>query len=235
MSFIISFSIYFVENCEELSKKLSIPVVYTLQPGNTYHVFSAHDAAKQLLEFQVRNPETKYIIYQSENILSNFFQDKTYIRLMQQNSIFQYSPMIADTLLRRYGIPCASYFNWSYPDLSSDVKRDIKVLFFGSMTQKRHEILHQISQKYPITIVTDKFGKDLDEILLRTEWVLNISTYTNNALETHRINKAIACGCQVLSNPSCDDVMDKKYKEFIRFSRGRRVQDYVKALDKFVY
>jgi hypothetical protein len=230
--YVISFSHYFVENAEKLSDELGIPVVYYLQPDYTYHIFSAHDASKQLLDYQKENPKTKYIIYQSENIESCFFKDKNYIQLMKQNIVYQYSPMIAKYCLLKHGIDSASYFTWDYDYHFDKKKRDLNLLFFGTMTTKRLHILNEIQKIMDITIVTNCFGKDLNEILVKTKYVLNISAYENNALETHRINKALSCGCKVISNPSCDDAMNKKYKDLIIFTEGRTIGDYMKILEK---
>jgi len=35
------------------------------------------------------------------------------------------------------------------------------------------------------------------------------------ALESHRINKALACGCKVISLPSSDEDANKFYKDYI--------------------
>ena len=228
--YIISFSTYFVENAEFLSSQTKMPVVYELKPDFTYHIFSAHDAAPQLLCFQKEHPQTKYVIYQSENIESQFFKDKDYINLLKENTVYQYSPMIAKYCLNKHRIECASYFSFDYAPIDSPMVRDINVLFFGTMTKKRYNILAAIQQKFDITIVTNCFGQELEETLLRTKYVLNISAYDNNALETHRINKALACGCKVISNPSYDNDMDRKYKDIIVWTKGRTVHDYMKAL-----
>ena len=226
---IISFSHYFVENCEYLSRQTQMPIVYQLQPNYTYHVFSAHDAAPQLLCFQKEHPGTKYIIYQSENIDSACFKNPHYIRLLKENTVFQYSPMIARFCLKKHRIECASFFTFDYPPLEGR-ERDIKILFFGTMTRKRYDLIGAIQKWFDVTVLTNCFGKELEEALLRTRYVLNISAYDNNALETHRINKAIACGCKVISNPSCDKEMDAKYKDIIIWTKGRTLHDYNKAL-----
>lgn len=229
--YVISFSPYFVENSEQLSNDLNIPVVYYLQPDYTYHVFSSHDASKQLLDFQNEHPKTKYIIYQSENIDSHFFKDKQYIELMKRNIVYQYSPMIAKYCLTTHGIECGNFFTWDYVYLADKRKRDLDVIFFGTMTKRRFQIIKEIQKKYPIIPITQCFGKEMENILLRTKYVINISAYENNALETHRINKALACGCKVISNPSADHEMNKKYEKLITFTNGRHVADYIHAID----
>jgi hypothetical protein len=233
--YVISFSPYFVENAEQLSNELKIPIVYYLQPDYIYHVFSAHDAAKQLLDFQKEHSKTRYIIYQSENIDSHFFKDKNYIELMKRNTVYQYSPMIANHCLIKYHIELGSYFTWDYMPLVTKQERDLDLIFFGTMTPKRYQILTEIQKKFNIIPISQCFGKDMEDILLRTKYVLNISAYDNNALETHRINKALACGCKVISNPSCDEMMNKKYKDLIIFTEGRTITDYMMALEKIFH
>ena len=44
---------------------------------------------------------------------------------------------------------------------------------------------------------------------------MNIPYYEENALESHRINKALACGCKVISMPSSDEDANKFYKDYI--------------------
>jgi len=228
--YIISFSHYFVENAENLANEMKIPIVYYLQPDYIYYVFSAHDAAKQLLDFQNEHSKTRYIIMQSENVDSQFFKDKNYIQLMKQNTVYQYSPMIAKYCLLKHDILCANFFNWDYVYLADNRKRDIDVLFFGTMTTRRYKIINEIQKKFNIIVVTQCFGKDMEEMLLRSKYVLNISAYDNNALETHRINKALSCGCKVITNPSSDEMMNKKYKDMVTFTEGRTVVDYMRAL-----
>jgi hypothetical protein len=228
---IINFSKYFVENADYLSTQLNIPIVYQLEPLKEYIVFSAHDAAKELLEFQIRN-QTKYIIYQSENIESVFFKNKYYIELLKHNKVYNYSAYTAMKMNELYNIPTVGYFQFNYKKMYSHKPRDIDLLFFGNMTQKRYDILKEIQNRFPylkIEITTDAFGDTLTQLLLRTEYVLNISAYDNSVLETHRINKAISCGCYIISNYSADTKMNEKYKEYVYFC-GKTISDYIEIV-----
>lgn len=228
---IINFSKYFVENSEYLSKELGIPITYKLEPNKEYIVFSAHDAAKDLLEFQIRH-KTKYIIYQSENIESVFFKDNYYIQLLKCNKVYNYSVYTASKMIELYGICTASYFQFNYKKMYSHKPRDIDLLFFGTMTQKRYDILKEIQNRFTdlnIVITTDAFDDTLTQLLLRTEYVINISAYDNSVLETHRINKAISCGCYIISNYSVDTKMNEKYKEYVYFC-GKTISDYIEMV-----
>jgi hypothetical protein len=229
---IINFSKYFVENTEYLSKQLGIPITYNLEPNKEYIVFSAHDAAKELLEFQIKH-KTKYIIYQSENIESVFFKNNHYIELLKCNKVYNYSAYTAMKMMELYGICTAGYFQFNYKKMYGHKPRDIDLLFFGTMTQKRYDILKQIQNTFPqlkIEITTDAFGDTLTQLLLRTEYVLNISAYDNAVLETHRINKAISCGCYVLSNLSVDEKMNDKYRDYVFFTAGKTLTDYIQIV-----
>lgn len=228
---IINFSKYFVENVDYLSTELNIPIVYKLEPNKEYIVFSAHDAAKELLEFQIRN-NTTYLIYQSENIESSFFKNNYYIELLKRNRVCQYSVYTATKCKELYNIDCAGYFQFQYKPLNLNLKRDIDILFFGTMTQKRYNILREIQNRFPkliIEIACDAFGSVLDKLLNRSKYVLNISAYENSVLETHRINKALSCGCEVISNLSVDEKMNQKYNPHIFFC-GKTISDYIEKI-----
>lgn len=232
---IITFSKYFIENADELARKTGYEIVYSLEPGKDYCVFSAHDAAAELLDFQNRY-QTTYTIYQSENIESAFFT-RSYIQLLQRNIVLQYSPHTAALCKERFGITTSGYFNFDYRPISvPGRKRTIDLLFFGMLTQKRYDILREIQNRFPtlnMVVAADLFHVALDDTLSYTRFVLNISAYENNALETHRINKALACGCRVISNYSADQKMNAKYQNLVNFC-GRTISDYVEAVTRWV-
>jgi hypothetical protein len=227
---IISFSKYFTENASQLSKVLNIPVVYELLPNMCYGVFSSHDAAKELLEYQFKN-NISYIIYQSENIESVFFKNKYYIELLKRNKVLQYSPYTASKCKELYNINCDGYFNFSYETKHREIKKDIDILFFGCITKKRYDILNEIQKRFKLNIVAtgDAFGEDLEKLLFRSKYIINISAYDNSVLETHRINKALSLGCKVISNYSADEKMNEKYKKYVVFC-GRHLEDYIRTI-----
>jgi hypothetical protein len=230
MNCLISFSKYFVENINELSKELKIPIAYELFPNLCYGVFSSHDCAKDLLECQIRDNIT-FIIYQTENIESIYFKNKYYIELLKRNTVLQYSPYTASKCKELYNIDCKGYFNFKYEQKHREIKRDIDILFFGCITKKRYDILKEIQNHFNLNIVVtgDAFNEDLENLLFRSKYVINISAYDNSVLETHRINKALALGCKVISNYSADGKMNSKYKEYVVFC-GKHLEDYIRTI-----
>ena len=230
MDGIICFSKYFVENAFMMSKELNIPIVYKLEPNKCYGVYSSHDCSKELLEGHIKD-NIKFIIYQTENIESVFFKNKYYIELLKRNTVLQYSPYTATKCKELYNIDCKGYFNFSYEKKSREIKRDIDILFFGCITKKRYDILKEIQNHFNLNIVAtgDAFNEDLENLLFRSKYVINISAYDNSVLETHRINKALALGCKVISNYSADGKMNAKYKEYVVFC-GKHLEDYIRTI-----
>ena len=56
--------------------------------------------------------------------------------------------------------------------------------------------------------------------------VLNIPFYEHKVLETHRINKALSCGCKVVAKKSGDETTDNLYEDYVYF-----VDDYTDNID----
>jgi hypothetical protein len=57
-------------------------------------------------------------------------------------------------------------------------------------------------------------------LLKNTDILLNIPFYKYNVLESHRINKALSCGCKVVSMYSTDDDANEFYKDYIHFTNN---------------
>lgn len=232
---IINFSKYFTLNAQELSHRVKIPIVFTIEPNKLYIVFSAQDAVDLLLEAQKRDG-IHYIIMQSENIESGFFKNPNYIILLRQNRVFQYSQYTAQKCLEQHEILTSAFFKWEYPQVRVTGVRTIDLLFFGFLTKKRHDIMHSIQNKFPkktIVVTCDAFGEDLDALLRKTKNVINISAYSESVLETHRINQCLAYGCHVISNRSLDKALDNAYEQRITFC-GNTLPDYLSAVSKII-
>jgi len=95
------------------------------------------------------------------------------------------------------------------------------VCFIGSRTPKREKILKELQEKHTdLNFYIDfdwshKNSDSLTKILHECKLVLNIPYYNENALETHRIHKALACNCKVISMSSADEDANGFYKDYI--------------------
>ena len=54
--------------------------------------------------------------------------------------------------------------------------------------------------------------------LSEAKYVLNIPYYTKNSLPTHRINNALSCGANIVSQNSKDAKADAYYNDYIYFT-----------------
>ena len=108
-------------------------------------------------------------------------------------------------------------FAWfpSVPEPSTDA-REIDVLFFGAMNDKRETKLSYIRERgVNITIVTAQEA-ELDAFVLRAKIVLNLHYY-DGLLETSRIMHAISLKALVISEPAKDPKSNADFAKAVIF------------------
>ena len=219
---ILNFHEIFAENAFCLSQRLGIELVKDFQPekDHTYIIFGAHNQAATLHSIQVSNPYFKYIIINGEPPQSDVLRNKYYLSLMKNNIVFDYHP-ISSEYLKTLGIRVFSEYIFDFPQLKNSSEREIDILFVGSRNERREAVYKKLVERYPdkrIEFHMDwKQGnhEDLTKLLHRSKVVLNIPYYNSKILETHRINKALACGCEVVSLYSGDKITDDFYEEYV--------------------
>lgn len=220
---IINFHPIFSENAFCLSKRLGIDIIANFDPqeGHTYLVFGAHEQALNLLTIQQTKKNFRLIILNSEPPLSQFMKNKYYISLMKTNIVFDYHEQSAK-YLTELGIKVYSRFVFDFIyQPAVGVNRDIDIFFCGSRTPRREALYEKLKSRYPDKNIVFDFDwkysnqEDMTKILQRSKTVLNIPYHEHNILETHRIHKALACGCEVVSLYSGDEPTDKFYEPYI--------------------
>ena len=216
----------FNENALVMSKKYgwTLETDFDPQKSDVYVVFGSHEIAHQLLEIQFKNNSNfGYIILNSEQIDSQFFKNKYYISLMKRNIVFDYNTLSSEYLKETFGIRVLSHFYFEFMQFSDQPAiREYDVTFIGTRSEKRETILKDLKECYPdLKFYVDLEWKhvspqSLTDILHKSKIVLNIPYYgSNHSLETHRINKALACGCEVISLPSDEEDANEFYKDYI--------------------
>lgn len=224
---IISGHAIFNENAVVLHKKYGwvLETNFDPQANDIYVVLGAHELAHQLLEIQFRkNNSFGYIIFNSEQVNSQFFKNKYYLSLMKRNIVMDYNTLTANFLKETHDIKVLSYFFFEF--MKSGIsppheERDYDVTFIGSKNENRDKLISKLKEDHPeLNFYVDfewkhSSSESLTEILNKSKVVLNIPYYENNPLETHRINKALACGCDVISLMSADDDANDFYKDYI--------------------
>ena len=225
----------FNENALALSQKYNFPVENVFSPKNNdvYIVFGANSNPDVLLNAQL---DTKikfyYIILNSEQIESPFLKNKNYIKLLKDNIVFSYSDSITKWLEENIQIKIFGSFYFPFIKSLYNYKREYDVVFVGSITDKRLNILDNL-KKTSLNVYCDFEWKhlipeDLNNLLNKSKVVINIPYYNNNALETHRIIKAMSAGCSVISLRSSDAELDSLYEDYIYFT-----SDIVKCVNKY--
>jgi hypothetical protein len=236
---IISGHSIFNENAIVLSQKFKwkLETNFDPQPNDLYIVYGAHELAHQLLEVQFRkNNSFGYIIMNSEQTESQFFKNKYYLSLMKRNIVFDYNTLTTEYLKENHGIKVLSYFFFEFMKCMDSVPttlidevgvakgetiRPYDVAFIGSKNERRETLIQDLQKKHPdLKFYVDfewkhKNADSLTKILQQCKVVLNIPYYENNPLETHRIHKALACGCEVISLKSADEDANEFYKDYI--------------------
>jgi len=232
---ILSCHSIFNENALALSQKYNFPVdnIFIPKINDVYIVFGANSKPDILLNAQM-NTEFKfyYIILNSEQIESPFLKNKYYIKLLKDNIVFNYSDYITKWLEENVQIKIFGSFYFPFIKSPCSYKREYDVVFVGTRNNKRQEILDNL-KKTSLNVYCDFEWKhsnpqDLNNLLNKSKVVINIPYYNNNALEIHRIIKALSCGCSVISLRSSDDELDTVYEDYIYFT-----SDILKCVNKY--
>jgi len=222
---IINFHAIFGENAFCLSKRLGVDIITEFNPkeGHTYIAFGAHEQAAQLLVMQQKQQNFKFIIINSEPPSSQFLKNKYYISLMRTNIVFDYHELSAQHLTE-LGIRVYSRYVFEFIHQPGEQQKDIDIFFCGSRTPRRESIYQKLKERYPDKNIIFDFNwtyadqSELTKVLQRSRIVLNIPYHEHTVLETHRIHKALACGCEVVSLYSGDTITDKFYYPYVTFT-----------------
>ncbi len=222
--YVINGANIFSENAIILANKFNIKLVTDFKPKarDIYIVFGAHDIALQLLE-QQKKSDCVYIIMNSEQIGSVVFENKFYIQLMKNNFVFDYNHLTSNYLEETFEVKVLSYFFFDFMKLEPKEKT-IDILFIGTENENRKEIRDKLQKEFPdkkIEFIMDWSLTEpikVKEKLSEAKYVLNIPYYTQNSLETHRVNNALSCGATVVSLNSKDAQADAYYNDYIYFT-----------------
>ena len=234
---VISCHTIFNEMAFSISQRFKFELVKDFNPkeGDIYIVLGAHEKAVELYMMQKQmNNSIGYIIYNSEQAGSDFWKNKYYVMLCKENVVFNYSIQLAKELEKKFKISTHSFFNWDFLTWENIEKDEEKydIVFVGAKSEHREEIHQKLLQDHPNKKILFSYDgtylapEKLTKLLQNTKILLNIPYYKDNILATHRLNKAISCGCCVLSTYSNDDDMNEYYKDFVYF--GNNIPKLVK-------
>ncbi len=162
------------------------------------------------------------VIFNTEQYNSPWFGEN-YIELLKKHFVLDYSPTNIKYLNELDIV--ARHVRLGYvpeEDLrlasSPEEEKDIDVLFYGSLNQRRTMLLELLSvEDISVHVAQNMFGKDLDALIRRAKTVINIHYYDAKLFEIVRINYLLSNGVCVISENG-DDPMEKDYGESLIFS-----------------
>ena len=227
MTEIVVLNNIFIENAICLSQRMNIPIAKKIDKKIVYIVYGGHSNPILLNTLQERLG-CKYIILNSEHYSSSHFSNKYYLQLLKNNYICDYLPANRQFLKTHYNINILSYYWFEFMHHTSNDERPIDILFIGAKSNLRVEVETKLKKAYPnksIQFYYPDVYSDVTNLLLQAQTVLNIPFYENN-METHRINKALACGCTVVSYVIDDPQLRELYNDYVYFSK-----DYISVVN----
>jgi hypothetical protein len=250
--YIVSFHLIFNENANALAQRLGVPFIQEMKPkpNDVIIVFGAHECADKLLAVQASIP-LHYIIIQSEQFNGKAFDNKFYVQLIKNNVILDFSKENIRRLKQHLSTPVYSlyFYDFFQTEVPAFNDRPIDFFFCGAPSPERKSALDEFQALNPEYVYEIDFSYSyinpllLNEKLKSVKYVLNVPYYKENALETHRINRAISLGCQVVSLPSSDKEMNIRYGPYIHivprltdFSLLLEIEpkgDYLKMMEDF--
>jgi len=237
--YVVSFHSIFNENAIILANRLKIPFITDLNPqdGDIIVVFGAHEQSDKLFLIQ-EIKRIHYIVIQTEQFPSQVFDNKYYMELIQKNALLDWSRYNVERIKSKLSTKVYSFyfFDFMVPDISDWDDRPIDFFFCGAKNDDRKKWLEDFQKDNPTATIEVDFNYAyinplvLVEKLKKVKYVVNLPFYQDNSLETHRINRALSAGCEVVSLYSKDPFMNKQYEPYVHFVK--ELNDFTLLLEQ---
>jgi hypothetical protein len=213
-----------------------VPRVQTLvnkfNPEGLNIVVGAHllQDPKMLLD----EPNTIVYNFEQFDTKSDWFSSD-YVSLLKSKPYWDYSTANIAAMKKAYPEAQATHVPFAYApvldysyvrrDVFRVKRKDIDVLFFGSMNDRRAKIISQLtSMGLNVQAVFGVYGPELSVLIHRSKLVLNMHYYESSVFEAVRVLPLLASRVAVVSEKSVDDD-DYKY---LNQTSGILVTDYDK-------
>jgi len=108
-------------------------------------------------------------------------------------------------------------------------ERDIDLLFVGTLTQRRLEVLRAIERAGREVAVLQRplYGPERDDLLRRARGVLNVSAYGASRFEQVRASLVLSCGTPLVSEArSWTSPTDRRFLPLVHWFDPDRPQDF---------
>ena len=207
-------------------------VVNKFNPEGLNIVVGAHllQDPKMLLD----EPNTIVYNFEQFDTKSDWFSSD-YVSLLKSKPYWDYSTANIAAMKKAYPEAQATHVPFAYApvldysyvrrDVFRVKRKDIDVLFFGSMNDRRAKVISQLtSMGLNVQAVFGVYGPELSVLIHRSKLVLNMHYYDSSVFEAVRVIPLLASRVAVVSEKSVDDD-DYKY---LNQTSGILVTDYDK-------
>lgn len=191
---------------------------------NTVVICGAHDLSKWQTFDEYRKKYSKIVVFNQEPLLAKqrqFMHPMYYAWIVQADEVWDYDNVNCQVLkLIRPDVKLhvlKPYKRWP-----TNYKKDVDILFYGSLNSHRLKILNAIRKRHNVKILTDCWNSnELDSWILRSRILLNLHYYNESSLqEQARMIRWIGAPCRIISETSVHNylgVEEKTETELISF------------------
>ena len=162
------------------------------------------------------------IIFNLEQITpGSTWMTEDYIRLLRSKPVWDYSyNNIVE--LSKLKVRSVKYCGIGYaPELScipEPVNQPIDVLFYGSINDRRKEILEELAKYCDVTAKFDVYGDELNYLIGRSKVVLNMHYFDSKVFEITRCQYLLANKKAIVSEYGGDKELETPFYDGICFS-----------------
>ena len=150
---------------------------------------------------------------------------EAYLDLLRQNTVWDYSErnrsVLAELGVQSRVVPVAPAPSWSR---IAAQPRDIDVLFYGSMNQRRFDVLEALRARgLRVEQAFAVYGAPRDALIARARIVLNLHYYEAKVFEIVRVAYLLANGVCVVSETGSDPDEEAQFAEALAFAPYERL------------
>lgn len=155
-----------------------------------------------------------------------------YLKAMARFPVWDYSKRNALFLSSRLRNKRITHVPFGYVNemthIKTDVPKDIDVLFYGGMTDRRRRILEALARKgVEVAVLENIFGSQRDDFISRSKLVLNIHFYRPAILEVIRLGYLLANRKVVVSECNADTEMHEGLEDACFFAPYDKLVDTI--------
>jgi hypothetical protein len=201
---------------------------------NSNHIISNDNLYLTFIPFNKTNMNikpSKYIVYNFEQFTTDNCWSNAYIDFLKK-ALFVIDYSIKNVFklhekgINAFFLPFRSDNSTKFKNLDN-TKKDIDILFIGTLNNKRKEWLKKLNyKKYNIKIITNLFFEKSIEYFARSKIILNIHYYGGDSiLEVTRIIPALENKCIILSEESHDEYYNLEFNNIIKITNSNSIND----------